>query len=175
MTSTVAGVSRGVRPSRLALSATTLVLSGVVLARPLVRGQNRRRDRPRSGLYARRRAASPLLPARRHDMNLLELLGILFRLRARLRGTGARRDQREKRQNSRGQDQNTQAALGRKVISQTLQQTESAPSHRRPPSEPQKPRPLQHDFARNGTGAAARFTPCAAASTRPNPSPRRSA
>ena len=32
MTSTVAGVSRGVRPSRLALSAMTLVLSGVVLA-----------------------------------------------------------------------------------------------------------------------------------------------
>src|SRR6266478_1501843 len=32
MTSTVAGVSRGVRPSRLALSATVLVFNGVVVA-----------------------------------------------------------------------------------------------------------------------------------------------
>jgi len=32
MTSTVAGISRAVRPSRLALSATVLVLSGVVAA-----------------------------------------------------------------------------------------------------------------------------------------------
>src|SRR5882724_2518065 len=59
MTSTVAGVSRGVRPSRLALSATMLVFNGVVAASvaPACAGA-----RTGAGAAVRARLIRPALP-----------------------------------------------------------------------------------------------------------------
>ncbi len=107
MTSTVAGVWRTVRPSRLALSATAPVLSGLGGAVPPPagpaavpgRGRSSRSDR---GL--RRAAGRPF--ARRRNVDLWKAL--LPVLRCGLSSATIRRQQRIKRQQTQGGNRTSQ-------------------------------------------------------------------